>query len=74
MPRNNKSLLNTSFSMEYRCPCGYVYTSNDKKGHSFIIKLHRRVCETAKKCIVEEKLYFQSTDINCGTMKQYQVI
>ena len=70
MPRNNKSLMIREQWSEYHCPCGYSYTSNDKKGQGTIIRIHKKVCETAKQGIIRETLFNRTTDDEAGTFKQ----
>lgn len=70
MPKNNKSLMGREQWREYDCPCGYSYTSNDKKGLQTIIRIHKKVCETAKQCIIRETHINRTTYDDAGTFKQ----
>jgi hypothetical protein len=70
MPRNNKTTLARTQWTEYHCPCGYSYTSNDMKGHTIVVKLHKRVCEIAKNCKINETLWKRTTDMEDGNIKE----
>lgn len=70
MPKNNKSLMIREKWREYHCPCGYSYTSNDDRGQAIVIRIHKKVCETAKNCIIRETLFNRTTDDEAGTFKQ----
>ena len=70
MPKNSKSLMIREKCTEYHCPCGYNYTSNDMKGHTIIVRLHKKVCNIAKECIIRETHFNRTTDDEAGTFKQ----
>ena len=70
MPKNSKSLMIREKWTEYHCPCGYNYTSNDMKGHTIIVRLHKKVCNIAKECKIVETLWKRTTDDESGTFKQ----
>ena len=40
------------------------------KGHTIVVKLHKRVCNIAKECKIVETLWKRTTDDESGTFKQ----